>query len=195
VNPDFDTLVGDDATPDELAALRHVHELLLSATPAPELPRRLARPPRIRRRAPRLPIGRVRATLALAAATLVGIALGSGLSLDHGGRDQTRVALAMHGVGPLAAASALIEVGQRSPRGKWPLEMSVRGLPPPPGNARYELYLTRKGEPDALCGTFRTRQAGLTRVRLDAPGDLDEYTGWIVTSGIPGRHTRVLLTT
>jgi len=195
VSPDFNELVGgENATPEELAGLRRVHELLLSATPPPELSRRLALPPRIRRRPPRIPTGRMRAAFALAAAAAVGIAFGLGYSLGHGGPLLT-VTRSMHGVGPLASASALIEVGKSEAGGKRELEMTVRGLPASARNTWYELYLTKRGEPNELCGRFRAGQSALTVVRLNAPDDLEEYTGWIVTARISGQQSRVLLTT
>ena len=42
------------------------------------------------------------------------------------------------------------------------------------------------------CGTFRTGSAGAASVTMDAPGELAEYGGWIVTAG---HDPRVLLST
>jgi hypothetical protein len=198
VSPDFfDELVGDeDATPEAVAGLRRVHELLRSASPPPALPARLDRPPRIPRRAPRLPRPRLRIAIAGVAAAGVAGAFAVGYSIGHGGGGfPTSFTRPMHGVGALADARALIWVGKRDPSGNWPLEMSVRGLPTLPHGAWYDLYLTKRGEPDVLCGTFRTESGALTRVRLNAPSELGEYTGWIVTADSPGERDRVLLTT
>jgi hypothetical protein len=195
MTPDFDELVGEDATPEELAGLRHVHELLVSADPAPPLSPRLARPPRIPRRPVRLPSRSVRVAVAFATATAIAAGFAVGYGFRPGGGFQTSFTRPMHGVGALASARALIAVGKRDASGNSPLEMTVRGLPALPHNAWYELYLTKRGEPNVLCGAFRTETSQVTLVRLNAPTDLGEYTGWIVTAGIPGQSKRVLLTT
>jgi hypothetical protein len=196
VSPGFEDIVGDDAeaTPEELAGLRHVHELLLTASPPPTLTRRLRRPPRAPRRTP-LPRGRMRGVLLVAATAVAAAAFGIGYGLGHGGGFQTSFSATMHGVGRLSAASAWIGVGHQDASGTWPLEMTVHGLPKLPGNAWYELYLTRRGKPDVLCGIFRTGTAPVTKVQLNAPSDLDEYTGWVVTRAGAGHGRRVLLTT
>jgi hypothetical protein len=197
MSPDFDELVGgNDSTPEELAGLRHVHELLTtSAPPPPKLSRRYARPPRVRRNPARRSRGHLRAALAVVATTATAAAFAVGYGLGTSGGFQTSYSRTMHGIGSLASASASIGVGHRDPSGNWPLEMTIRGLPPLPANAWYELYLTKKGEPDVICGTFRTGTSAVTRVRLNAPDDLGEYTGWIVTARIPGRPQHILLTT
>lgn len=142
-----------------------------------------------------MPRGRLGAALALAASTAAAVAFAVGYSVGRGPGFQTAFSQTMHGVGRLARASAWIGVGHRDASGNWPLEMTVRGLPRLPANAWYELYLTKRGKPDVLCGSFRTGASAVTRVRLNAPSDLDEYTGWIVTAGRPGPGRPVLLTT
>jgi hypothetical protein len=125
------------------------------------------------------------AGLRVAAANAVGFAVGfSPIST-----------LAMHGVGTLRSASATIEVGRRDAGGNRPLRMTVRGLPRLPRHGWYELYLTNAGEREVSCGTFTTAGAGVTSVRLNAPTDLDEYDGWVVTAHRPGIPERTLLTT
>jgi hypothetical protein len=196
VTPAFHEIVGggEETSPEELAALRQVHELLLSAEPPPALSRRLSRPPRPPRRT-RLPRGRARAALAVAASAAAAVAFAVGYNVGRGPGFQTAFSQTMHGVGALHGASGWIGVGHRDASGNWPLEMSVRGLPRLPANGWYELSLTKKGEPDVLCGSFRTGAGVVTTVRLNAPGDLGEYTGWIITRGRPGRGHPVLLTT
>jgi len=44
--PDFDDIVGTEGSLEELAELRQVHNLLLSAEPPPALPERLRGAPR-----------------------------------------------------------------------------------------------------------------------------------------------------
>jgi hypothetical protein len=196
VTPGFDEIVGSDEelTAEELAGLRQVHELLVSATPPPALSRRLARPRRLRRR-PRLARRRLGPALVFAVAAATAAAFAIGYSVGHRPGFQTAYSQTMHGVGQLAGASAWIGVGRRDASGNWPLEMTVHGLPRLPASAWYDLYLTKKGKPDVLCGSFRTAAGSVTRIRLNAPSDLGEYTGWIVTVGHPGPGHPVLLTT
>jgi len=192
VSPDFDELIDDSVSPSERDELRAAHELLLSASAPPALGER-------RRRAPRIPslIPRSRAIGALgfatAAAALIGLALGH--ALWHGSGFQTAAARPMHGVGPVAAARALIRVGKEDASGDRPLLISVDGLPALPPDHWYELYLTRKGKPAVLCGLFQTSPSGTATVRMNAPADPAEYDGWIVTALGPGQSNRVLLTT
>jgi hypothetical protein len=197
MSPDFDDLfTDDDTTAEELAELRHVHELLLSASPPPRLPRRLRRTARISRVATGRRRGRGRVVVALSAAAATAAAFVVGYNLGgQGGGFEPIFTRTMHGVAPVANASATIEVGKRDQGGNWPLSMTVRGLPRLPHHDWYQLYLTKKGKLKVLCGTFQTTGNRLTHIELNAPGDLDEYSGWIVTAHIPGRAPRALLTT
>ena len=101
----------------------------------------------------------------------------------------------MHGLGSARAASALIKVGKEDGNGNRPLLMSVSALPTLSKDAWYKLYLSKKGRPVVLCGIFQTGPSGNARVRMNAPADLAEYDGWIVTAPSPGRSPRVLLST
>jgi hypothetical protein len=197
VSPDFDELLGEDEdmSLEERERLRQVHELLLSASPAPRLSRRLARPPSVRRGPRRIASRPFRTALGVAAATAVAAAFGVGYVLGHVGGFPSSFTRSMHGVGSVSSARASIEVGQRDASGNRPLEMAVRGLPALPSNGWYDLYLTKKGKPEALCGTFKVGRNVVTHVRLNAPGDLGEYDGWVVEARVPGENARVLLTT
>ncbi|HEX4521858.1 MAG TPA: hypothetical protein VH063_20050 [Gaiellaceae bacterium] len=194
MSPDFDEIVGNDesTTFGEREELRRVHELLLSASAAPPLPPALARPPRIGRRTPVPPL---RTLVAVTATCAVTIAFGFGYRLGHVGGFQPGFTRAMHGTGALAAAHASLAVGKRDANGNRALEMSVRGLPPLPHQALYDLYLTKNGKLKVLCGTFRIGASTVTRVRMSVPEDLAEYTGWVVTTHRTGRPRQVLLTT
>jgi hypothetical protein len=192
--PDFRELVGEEGAPEELERLRRVHELLVAAEPPPDVSRRLGRAPRLRPWLAVLPRPRMQAALGLAAAAAVALGFGIGYGVRDGGGFSTQAARPMHGVGRLASASASIEIGKLDAGGNWPLRMVVRGLPQLPRDGWYELYLTKNGKPEATCGTFRV-SGRVTRVRLNAPYDFGEYDGWVVTSHVPGRHDRVLLTT
>jgi hypothetical protein len=55
----------------------------------------------------------------------------------------------------------------------------VQGLPELARGARYELLLTKSGEPAVSCGTFVV--SGKTLVLLNAPYRLRQYDGWVVT--------------
>jgi hypothetical protein len=196
VSPDFDELfTDDDSTAEELAELRHVHELLLSASPPPRLPRRLRRSAHVSRLATGRRRSRGRVMVALTAAAAAVAAFVVGYNAGRSGGFEPIFTRTMHGVAPVANASATIEVGKRDQGGNWPLSMAVRGLPRLPHHDWYQLYLTKKGKPNVLCGTFQTTGTRLTHVQLNAPGDLDEYSGWIVTAHIPGQQPHALLTT
>ena len=191
MTPDFDELVGDEGSREERDELLRVHELLLSATPPPSLNPPPRRPFRVRSLIPRSwAIGAV----GLAAVALVAIGLAVGSTLGSGGF-QTGFTRPMHGLGSATAASALIKVGKEDGNGNRPLLMSVRALPPLSKRAWYELYLTRKGRPVVACGIFETGRSGSAQVSMNAPADLAEYDGWIVTALTPGHPPRVLLST
>jgi hypothetical protein len=198
MKPDFDELLGaGGAGDDELAELRNVHELLLSATPAPVLPRRLRRRPRPPRDH-RSRFGVVPRALLAGAAAFTAIAFGVGYELGHQGSPtpfRAAFTRTMHGLGADRGANATIAVGGRDGDGNWPLAMTVTGLPRLARGGFYQLYLTRRGKPELLCGDFRSGPGEVTSVRLNAPGELDEYSGWIVTARVGGRSSRALLTT
>jgi hypothetical protein len=190
VRPDFDDIVGTDGTPEELAELRHVHNLLLSADPPPaELPQRVPRR--------RLSFRRAWAASALGFAAVLGsvvagLAIGGFFGPESEGPGG--FVRPMHGIGTAAAASAVIDVGREDANGNRTLRMKVHSLPSLQ-KGFYTLYLTEKGHPLVACGVFRTGVAGTADVRMNAPVDTAEYDGWIVTASVPGQPSRVLLTT
>jgi len=53
MTPEFNELVGDDASGADLESLRQVHDLLLSASPPPTLSDRTSGPPRVAASNPR----------------------------------------------------------------------------------------------------------------------------------------------
>jgi hypothetical protein len=191
MTPDFDELVGDEGSPEERDELRRVHDLLVSATPPPKLEAQPRRAPRIRSLVPR---SWAVAAIGLTAAASAAAGLGIGSMLAPQGF-QTGFVRPMHGVGSAPNASALIKVGREDANGNRPLRMSVRALPTLSGDAWYELYLTKKGKPVVPCGIFRTGRSGSAQVSMNAPADLAEYDGWIVTALAPGHPPRVLLST
>src|SRR5262249_38974870 len=190
--PDFDEIAGTEGTPEELAELRQVHNLLLSAAPPPEL----AEAPR-RARRPRPAFGRWWAAAALGfAAVLASLTVGLSIGRTFGHESELRTGFtrSMHGIGPAATASAVVRVGRQDASGNRTLQMTVHSLPSP-RKGWYTLYLTEKGKPLVACGVFRTGPSGSAAVSMSPPADPAEYEGWIVTAAVPGQPTRVLLTT
>lgn len=197
--PDFDELVGDEGTPEELAKLRRAHDLLVAAGPPPELSPRLAEAPapRGQRRSDWLPRRRYRpaffaAAAVAAAAFAVGFLVGERGSSGFESRGSP---IAMHAVAPGSSAHASILIGDRDAVGNWPLLVKVSGLPKLPKGGWYELYLTRHGKPAAYCGAFAVDASGGTTVRLSVPYRLRSFDGWAVTANEPKNARPVLLTT
>ena len=190
--PDFNEIVGTEGSPEELAALRSMHELLLAADPPPATSVRRKRAPRMKPLVPRSwAIGAV-GFAALTASLATGLAVFWSVGQDgDAGQAFTRP---MHGVGAAAAASAVVRVGSQDVNGNRTLRMSVHSLPAL-SKGWYTLYLTSKGKPMVPCGVFETGTSGAARVEMNAPAGLGEYDGWIVTSVVPGHPARVLLTT
>lgn len=182
MRPDFDRLVGTDLAPEERARLERVHELLVAAGPPPEP---VALPGELR------PRRRRGAALAIAAALAVGaFALGAAL-VDGSGRSVDYVA-SMEGTAAAPDASASLTVFEIDAAGNWPMELSVTGLPPTASGKPYELWLTRDGRLDALCGAFATSAEGTASVPMNAPYAFDESIGWVV---VEAGTTTALLTT
>jgi hypothetical protein len=192
MTPDFDEIVGSETPAAEAESLRRVHELLLSADPPPLDTVEPAPVLKSRAFMPRS-TALLAAAVSAAAAVIAGIAIGYSV---RGSGFETGFTRPMHGVGAASGASAVIRVGKQDAAGNRTLEMSVRRLPALPGGAWYELYLTKKGKPVVPCGTFQTGRLGSAQVTMNAPTDLAEYDGWIVTAELPGKAgDHVLLTT
>jgi hypothetical protein len=194
--PDFGELVGDELSPEERRRLEHVHDLLVTAGPPPELPPSLAEPA-ARESVRTFPVRRrAGAALALAAAIALVAFLGGYLTgyLHTGFHGTTKVS--MHGTAQAPNALAVIRVGKRDVSGNVPLELEVQGLKPLPRGGYYEMYLTRHHRPVVTCGTFRVNASKVT-VRLNAPYRFREFDGWVVTKHLPGgpEHGPTLLTT
>ena len=190
--PDFDDIVGTEGSPEELAELRQVHNLLLSAEPPPTLTERLRKAPRRRPAFTRWWAAAAFGFAAVLAALTAGLAIGH--SPGSEGDARQAFSTSMHGIGAAAAASAVIKVGRQDASGNRTLLMAVHSLPSL-RRGYYTLYLTEKGKPLVACGVFRTGPTGSANVSMNAPSDLAEYDGWIVSAVVPGRPSRVLLTT
>ena len=182
--PELRELVGDDLPQAELERLGRVHELLVRAGPPPELPSELAKPPEPDATIAFLPRRHWR-PLALLAAALALAAFGAGwLASSAGDSAETTFPaidfnVPMYGTEAAPNAVASIAVGEIDDAGNWPMAMTVRGLPALPAGQHYELWLTKKGELVASCGTFNTDDDTVTY--LNAPYKLRQYDGWVVT--------------
>lgn len=200
---DFRDLIDtEDLPPDEEARLRRVHELLLLAGPPAELPPALERVPAERGRVEAVdfaaPRRRAVASLLLAAA-LAAFAFGGGYLFGHSKAKPAAFAAArvvpMHAVS--GTALAVLKIARPDPVGNWSMEMQVRGLPEQAQRgAYYELWLTRNGRPDQVCGVFRVH-AKTTTLRLTVPYSFRGVDGWVVTRQGPGQEAPgpVVLTT
>jgi hypothetical protein len=197
--PDFFDLVGDEGTPEELEQLRRAHDLLVSAGPPPELSPRLAEAPTAIGRTSWLPKRRRGAAFVLTAG-LVAAAFAVGFLVGSRPNEFTQSrSLEMHGIASLAAAHASLEIGDQDVGGNYPLEMTVRGLPPLPNGGWYELLLSKNGRPTLSCGSFSVEGKPVT-VRLSVPYDLSRFPklfdGWVVVKHLPAQTTTpVVMTT
>ncbi len=184
--PDFDELVGAALDAHERARLHRVHELLVEAGPPPELTAPAAAA------TPRAPDRRRGALLALAAALAVSVfAVGALVGERSSGRAVDYV-VEMNGAGTTADASASLTVFEIDAAGNWPMEMKVDGLARASSGRPFELWLTRKGELGALCGSFVTDADGSASVPLNAPWEFDSFDGWVVVE--EGSRTPLLST-
>ena len=178
--PDFEELVGSDLEAAERGRLLRVHELLIAAGPPPEL--RLGEEPQ-QVAAVRLSSRRRRVrVLALAAAlTLVAFASGAlvGGRLDDPG---TFEVLTMSGTSYTSGVRGTLTIFDADEAGNWPMELEVAGLTPSPDRRPYELWLTKGGKLEALCGSFLAEADGTTVVPMNAPYRLREFDGWVVVA-------------
>jgi hypothetical protein len=182
--PDFHELVGDDVSGAERERLRRAHDLLVAAGPPPDLPPALERAPAPGGKRSLVPRRRRGALLALAAALAVG-AFGAGYFVADRGDEpgaqafQSDFVLRMSGTQAAPGAVASLVVGTKDDDGNWPMELTVRNLPPLGDDRRYELVLTRKGKVAASCGTFYVA-SNKSIAFLNAPYKLRQYDGWAI---------------
>jgi hypothetical protein len=180
--PDFRELVGDDVAEPERERLRRVHELLVAAGPPPDLPPALERAPTPGGRVTFLPRRRRGALLALAAA-LAAASFGAGYFVADRGAGTSALArdfvLKMRGTQAAPEAVASLVVFEQDDDGNWPMELTVRNLPPLGEDGRYELLLTRHGAIGPSCGTFFVRSEKAI-AHLNAPYKLRQFDGWVI---------------
>jgi hypothetical protein len=169
MTPDFDELVGTDLEPAERERLKHVHELLITAGPPPDL---------VEPKVVHLASRRRRGVLLALAAAIAVTAFALGASLVGQGDEGGPFEVSMKGVGAFEGASATLTVFRVDDAGNWPMKLEARDLQPL--ERPFELWLTRDGSLLALCGTFRTSQDGSAVVPLNAPYRIKDFDGWIV---------------
>jgi hypothetical protein len=183
VTPDFDEIVGTDLDAGERRRLKGVHELLIAAGPPPEPASNVVELPARRTH------GRLVALVA--AVAVAAFALGAALVDGSSGRNVDFVAT-MQGTAAASGASASLVVYDVDAAGNWPMEISVTGLPAARSGRPFELWLTRDGRLDALCGGFLTDEGGTASVPMNAPYPFDEQVGWVI---VEEGTTKPLLTT
>lgn len=182
-NLGFDDLVGDELDPAERERLLGVHELLVQAGPPPELSPELALAPPVASGTVIALPRRYRFTAVAAAAAVAIVLFGAGYLIggtNGGGGATVLRTVEMTGAG---GATASLAVLAKDDAGNWPMELTVRGLPPLARGQSYELWLTRNGELAESCGSFVVA-AEETVVSLNAPYRLSDYTGWVVTANV-----------
>jgi hypothetical protein len=184
--PNFDELIGTEATGAERELLHRAHELLVQAGPPPELPPSLRKAPNFgvfslhQRR-----VVKRRALILLAATLSVAVVFFAGYAVRGGGSSAKApnpvVDLRLKGTSALPKAQATLEVW-KARDGNWPMTLSVVGLPKLANHGYYEVYLVRNGHPWGLCGTFRGADSSTAlTVTLNAPYSLHQGDSWVVT--------------
>jgi hypothetical protein len=193
LSPDFDELVGTEATGAGRAKLREAHDLLLRAGPPPELtPKLKAGPnPGVARMQHRRRAVKRRSLVLLAAALSIAVVFfaGYGVANHRGGSSASAdivKTLELKGTAAAPNAQATLDVWQRRD-GNWPMTLSVKGLPKLPPRTYYEVYLFRNGSPWAPCGSFVVSgTSSVLRVPLNAPYKLHPGDSWVVTRATVG---------
>jgi hypothetical protein len=72
------------------------------------------------------------------------------------------------------------------------MKLEVHGLDRAPSGRPFELWLTKAGVLEALCGSFRTDPAGSAEAPMNAPYKLRDFDGWVVVE--EGSKTPLLTT-
>jgi len=193
LSPDFDELVGTEATGAERAKLREAHDLLLRAGPPPELtPKLKAGPnPGVARMQHRRRAVKRRSLVLLAAALSVAVVFfaGYGVASHRGGSSSaggTATTIQLKGTASAPDAQATLDVWQERD-GNWPMTLSVKGLPKLPEHTYYEVYLVRDGRPWGSCGSFVvSNPSQALQLHLNAPYKLQKGDSWVVTRQTAG---------
>jgi hypothetical protein len=180
--PDFESLAGGpDLGEEERSRLLTAHEALLAAGPPAELSPRLARAPRVDAHVVRIPSGRRRAMMVLAAALAL-VAFTVGASLNRPGSTAFAAAWTHPMKGTAAAPNAVATISgtKKDSAGNWQMRLQAAGLPKLRGREYYILWLTKHGRPIAECGSFVVGD-GATVETFAEPYEVHEFDGWVVT--------------
>jgi hypothetical protein len=191
--PDFEDLIDIDLGHEERERLQHVHDLLVTAGPPPELTPQMERGPTLamtlggpsRRRIER------RVALLAAAVLVLVVAFLGGYLAGHGNAGSLASAHTLKLVGTAQAprAQAALIVQEADPAGNLPMTLSATGLPKLPPHGYYEVFLTRNGKIFAPCGGFFVKNPNAAvSVQLNAPYDLHRGDGWVITKQLPGHR-------
>jgi hypothetical protein len=191
--PDFEDLIDVNLGHEERERLKHVHDLLVTAGPPPELTPQMERGPTLattlggpsRRRFER------RVALLAAAVLVLVVAFLGGYLAGHGSAGSLASAHTLKLVGTAQAphAQAALQVQAADPAGNWPMKLSATGLPKLPPHGYYEVFLTRRGKIFAPCGVFLVKDpTAAVSVQLNAPYHLQRGDGWVVTKQLPGKR-------
>jgi hypothetical protein len=128
--------------------------------------------------------------LAAAIATAIGIGfvLGQSTGPNSSSMETVRV-VRLAGTNLDSDARGTLELGKADAHGNWPMILHTRGLQQLPEGGYYDLYLTKRGKPVVLCGTFNVR-SGEAIIRFSAAYDLSHFDrdGWVITRQLPGNH-------
>jgi hypothetical protein len=197
--PDFDDLIGKDVPDEERARLMRAHRLLVEAGPPPELSPELDSVPWPEESQMPLLKPKQRRPLLLAAAILtalgIGFVLGESRGPNGSSMETVRV-VKLAGTKLDKDALGTLELGKADADGNWPMKLHARGLQQLPEGGYYDLYLTKRGKPVVLCGTFNVKGDEVV-VPFSAAYDLDHFDkdGWVITRQLPQNHepTEVVL--
>jgi len=193
MNADFDQMVDlTGVSPEDRARLLRVHELLLSAGPPAYLPVQLTDAPSDvgggqviafpRRR-------RTAAAISVAAAVAVACFSGGYVLANQAHNSSSLHAVRVVGLSGEQNSLASLRVGASDANGNWPVQLTVRGLPPLHGtDSHYLLMLTQNGKPTWVCGMFKVGENGATTVAFSVPYRITGETKWAVTEMTKGTH-------
>ncbi len=163
----------DYLAPEERDRLNAAHELLAPAGHPPE-----PLPPLETVHGARLSQRR-RLAAAVGAVAAAALLLGLGYLLGRSS-SATPTAVRTIELTGRGTATATIAVRARDQAGNSSVELTVSGLPTLPAGQSYRLWLTHDGELARPCGSFNV-SGPTTVVTLNAPYELSDFTGWVVT--------------
>ena len=188
---DFDQMVDlTGVSPEDRARMLRVHELLASAGPPVELPSELEDAPSDVGGAEVIAFPRRRRTAAaisIAAAVAVACFTGGYVLANQAHHGSSLHAIRVVGLSGEQNSLASLKVGAADSNGNWPVQLTVRGLPPLRGtDSHYLLMLTHNGKPTWVCGMFKVGKDGATTVAFSVPYRITGQTKWAVTKMTDG---------